>query len=203
MSSKKFTRVLRNAFITGAILIIPLWITVLLIQTLVNIVADTFALLPPAVQPQTYIPFRGLEVFVALLFIFLIGILANNVFGKKIIRLWELMLAKIPVIKTVYQGIKHLTAGVVSDKKIFTRVVLLQFPIKGLTFIGFVTGEEDRLIPGIEERKYLKVFIPTTPNPTSGFFCYAAEEEVKPLNLTVDEAFKLIISAGYADLGSG
>jgi uncharacterized membrane protein len=96
--------------------------------------------------------------------------------------------------------VKHLTTGIVSDKKIFSRAVLIEFPIKGLYFIGFVTGEETQTLPNRGQMKMLKVFIPTTPNPTTGFFCLAPEEEVKPLHLSVDEAFKMIISVGYSNL---
>ena len=111
----------------------------------------------------------------------------------------EIILSKIPVIRTVYQGVKHLTTGIVGEKKIFSQAVLLEFPIKGLKFIGFVTGEEKSQLT-TETAKLLKIFIPTTPNPTSGFFCYVPEDKVEKLNISVDEAFKLIISAGYANL---
>ena len=91
--------------------------------------------------------------------------------------------------------------GIVGEKKIFSRAVLLEFPIKGFKFIGFITGEETSTLAP-HKTKLLKIFIPTTPNPTSGFFCYAPEDKVEQLNMTVDEAFKLIISAGYANLES-
>jgi len=163
-------------------------------------IGSTFDLLPPVVHPRTYIPFFGIELLIALLLIIIVGIITSNFIGKKFVSLGEIILAKIPVVKTIYQGVKQLTTGIMSDKKMFTRVVLLEFPIKGLFFIGFVTGEGTEMIPNNRDKKMLKIFIPTTPNPTSGFFCMAAEEEVKPLNISVDEAFKLIISAGFSDL---
>ena len=97
---------------------------------------------------------------------------------------------------------KHLTKGIVGDKKIFSQVVLIEFPIKGLKFIGFVAGS-DTFETDQGKQKVLKIFIPTTPNPTSGFFCYAPEDQVEKMKITVDEAFKLIISAGYANLDAG
>ncbi len=199
MKTKKIIRFLRNNFIAGAIVIIPIWVTVLLIRALVNIINKTFSLLPSGLQPRTYISFSGAEVVIAFIIILVLGFLANNIIGKKTIALGETVVSKIPVIKTVYQGVKHLTAGIVSEKKIFSRVVLLEFPIKGLKFIGFVTGQETDSIFS-RGKKLLKIFIPTTPNPTSGFFCLASEEDVEILDISVDEAFKLIISAGYADL---
>ena len=200
MAVKKLTKTIRNQFITGIIIIIPVWVTVLMIRAVINVVDRTFAYLPPSLQPRTYFSIPGIGLVIALVLIFLIGIFANNFFGKKLITLAENALSKIPIIKTIYQGVKHLTAGIMSDKKIFSRVVLMEFPIKGLLFIGFVTGEDRTLFPDGSSKKMLKIFIPTTPNPTSGFFCLAAEDQVKSLDISVDEAFKLIISAGYAPL---
>lgn len=200
MLLKKISKIIRKYFVAGMITIIPIWITVLAIMAIVNLIRNTFNLLPSALQPKTYFPYFGVELVIALFLIILVGLIANNFFGKRIIKLGETILAKIPIVKTVYQSVKHLTTGIVSDKKIFSRVVLLEFPIKGLYFIGFVTGEETQILKKCEKRKMLKIFVPTTPNPTTGFFCLAPEEEVKPLNLSVDEAFKMIISVGYSDL---
>ena len=200
MVLQKIFKLLRKYFVTGMIVIIPIWVTILLLRTIVNLIQDAFALLPPAVHPRTYISFFGIELLIALVLILLIGLIANNFFGKKFLKFGELILAKIPIIKTVYQGVKHLTIGVLGEKKMFSKVVLLEFPIKGLSFIGFVTGEDTQLIHNRDGKKMLKIFIPTTPNPTSGFFCIAAEEEVTYLDISVDEAFKLIISAGYSNL---
>jgi uncharacterized membrane protein len=200
MTSARLSKLFRRYFITGMIVIIPLWITILVIRAIVNLIDDTFNLLPAVVHPRTYISFGGIEFLIAFLLIILIGLLASNFLGRKFLGLGESLLSRIPVVKTIYQGVKHLTIGIVGERKIFSRVVLLEYPIKGLFFIGFVTGKVTLSFTKEKERKMLKIFIPTTPNPTSGFFCIAAEEEVKPLNISVDEAFKLIISAGYADL---
>lgn len=197
---KRIANIFRKYFVAGMIVLIPLWVTIIVIKALVNLIDDTFNLVPPVIHPRTYIPFFGIELIIALLLIIFVGAVANNFFGKKILSFGELLLARIPVVKTIYHGVKHLTTGIIGDKKVFSRVVLLEFPIKGLLFIGFVTGEAPQIVPGNGNKKMLKIFIPTTPNPTSGFFCMAAEDEVKPLDISVDEAFKLIISAGYAEL---
>lgn len=199
----KISKIIRNYFVAGMITIIPLWITVLAIKAIVNLITDTFQLLPTSLQPSTYFPYFGVELVIALFLIIIVGFIANNFFGKRIIKLGEKILAKIPIVKTVYHSVKHLTTGIVSDKKIFSRVVLLEFPIKGLYCIGFVTGEEIQILPSRGQKKVLKIFVPTTPNPTTGFFCLAPEEEVKPLHLSVDEAFKMIMSVGYSDLKIG
>lgn len=200
MVKEKFLRILRKYFVTGMIVLVPIWITIIVIRAVVNLIGGTFDLLPPVLHPRTYIPFFGIELLIALLLIIIVGIITSNFVGKKFLSLGEIILAKIPVVKTIYQGVKQLTTGIMSDKKMFTRVVLLEFPIKGLFFIGFVTGEGTEMIPNSTDKKMLKIFIPTTPNPTSGFFCMAAEDEVKPLNISVDEAFKLVISAGFSEL---
>jgi uncharacterized membrane protein len=198
MIAQKIFKTIRKYFVTGMIVIIPIWVTILLFRAIVNLIQDAFDLLPPAVHPRTYISFFGIELLIALVLILLIGMTASNFFGKKFLNFGELILAKIPVIKTIYQAVKHLTVGIFGEKKIFSKVVLLEFPIKGLSFIGLVTGEDTQLIHYRDGKKMLKIFIPTTPNPTSGFFCVAAEEEVTYLDISVDEAFKLIISAGYS-----
>ena len=203
MVLQKIFKALRKYFVTGMIVIIPIWVTILLLRAIVNLIQDTFAVLPSAVHPRTYISFFGIELLIGLVLILLIGWLAGNFFGKKFIKLGEFVLAKIPIIKTVYHGVKQLTIGVLGEKRMFSKVVLLEFPIKGLSFVGFVTGEDTQLIPNHDGKKMLKIFIPTTPNPTSGFFCIAAEDQVTYLDISVDEAFKLIISAGYSNLQPG
>jgi uncharacterized membrane protein len=200
MFAQKILKAIRKYFITGMIVIIPIWVTILILRAIVHLIQDAFALLPPSLHPRTYISFYGIELLIAIVLILFIGLLASNFFGKKFLQLGEMILAKIPVIKTVYQGVKHLTIGVLGEKRMFSKVVLLEFPIKGLSFIGFVTGEDTQLISNRDGKKMLKIFIPTTPNPTSGFFCIASEEEVTYLDISVDEAFKLIISAGYSNL---
>jgi uncharacterized membrane protein len=156
-------------------------------------------MLPPNIQPQTLLPFFGVEIIIAFLLIILIGFLVSNFLGRKFVSIGEKILAKIPVVKTIYQGVKQLTTGIVSDKKMFSKVVLIQYPVRNLHQIGFVTGEDKHFVKNDTGEKMLKIFIPTTPNPTSGFFCIVPESEVQYLDLTADEAFRLIISAGSAD----
>lgn len=200
MLKKNIIIILRNNFIAGAIVIIPVWVTILLVKALINVMDRTFSLLPSVLQPKTYVSFTGIEILIAVVFILLIGFLVNNIIGNKMVAIGEKILSKIPIVRTVYHGVKQLTKGIVGDKKIFSQVVLIEFPIKGLKFIGFVTGS-DTFEKDQRKQKVLKIFIPTTPNPTSGYFCYASEDQVEKMDLTVDEAFKLIISAGYANSG--
>lgn len=200
MFIKNLYRILRKYFLTGLIIIVPLWVTIAIIRAVVNLIDKTFNFMPAVLQPKTYVQFTGVEILIAIAIIMLVGILASNYLGKKFLSHGEILLAKIPIIKTIYQGVKYLTAGIIGEKKIFSRVVLLEFPRKGLSSIGFVTGEAKQVLPEQSDKKFLKIFIPTTPNPTTGFFVIVAEDEVKAIDLNVEEAFKLIISAGFADV---
>lgn len=199
MLSKKISKIFKNYFVTGIIVIVPLLATYIVIRALVNTIGKLFALLPLNLQPQTYIPFFGVEIIIAFILIILIGFLVSNFLGRKFLGLGEKLLAKIPVVKTIYQGVKQLTTGIVSDKKMFSKVVLIRYPVINLHQIGFVTGEDKHFVKNDTGQKMLKIFIPTTPNPTSGFFCIVPESEVQYLDLTADEAFRLIISAGSAE----
>ncbi len=199
MLSKKISKIFKSYFVTGIIVIVPLLVTYIVIRALVNTIGKLFALLPPNLQPQTYIPFFGVEIIIAFILIILIGFLVSNFLGRKFFGVGEKILAKIPIVKTIYQGVKQLTTGIVSDKKMFSKVVLIQYPVRNLHQIGFVTGEDKHFVKRDQGEKMLKIFIPTTPNPTSGFFCIVPESEVQYLDLTADEAFRLIISAGSAE----
>ena len=199
MLSKKISKIFKSYFVTGIIVIVPLLVTYIVIRALVNTIGKLFALLPPNLQPQTYIPFFGVEIIIAFVLIILIGFLVSNFLGRKFLGVGEKILAKIPIVKTIYQGVKQLTTGIVSDKKMFSKVVLIQYPVRNLHQIGFVTGEDKHFVKSDQGQKMLKIFIPTTPNPTSGFFCIVPESEVQYLDMTADEAFRLIISAGSAE----
>ncbi len=198
MIRKRIWKTIRKYFMTGMIVIVPLWLTILLIRALINLISRTFTVLPPVINPRTYLHFYGAEFLVGLIFIVLIGLIASNYLGKKFFGTGEQILDRIPVVKTIYQSFKHLTIGVLGEKRLFSKVVLLTFSEKGLSFVGFVTGEDKDLVPTETGKRILKIFIPTTPNPTTGFFCLIPEEEVKYLDISVDEAFRVILSAGYA-----
>lgn len=203
MLLNKIWKIFKNYFVTGIIVIVPLLVTILVFRALIRLVDNLFGLLPEKLQPQTYIPVFGIELVITFVIIVIIGLLASNFLGKKFLVLWEGFLTKIPLVKTIYQGVKQLTSGIVSDKRMFSKVVLIQFPFRNHYMIGFVTGEDRRFLKDPQGRRMLKIFIPTTPNPTSGFFCIVPEDEVKFLDITSDEAFRLIISAGSAEPEAG
>jgi uncharacterized membrane protein len=201
MLRAKFNKIFKRYLLTGMLVIVPMWITIVVLQALISITDSALNILPSKINPQTYFPIPGMGVIIVLILIIIVGALTSNYFGKKLINMVENFFNKIPFVRTIYQGVKQLMEGTLADKgSIFSRVVLVEFPRKGMFFIGFVTGITRQVIQD-QEKTFVKVFIPTTPNPTSGFFCLLPEEDVQYLNISTDEAFKLIISAGYAEKG--
>lgn len=199
MLREKISKIFKKYFLTGMLVIIPLWITIVVLQAFINITDSALNILPKVLNPKTYLPLPGIGVVIAFILIILVGVLASNYFGRRIVVYAENLLNKIPFVRTIYQGVKQLMEGTLKDRgTIFSRVALVEFPRKGMYFIGFVTGTTTQRIQNIE-KSFIKIFIPTTPNPTSGFFCMLPEEEVQYLDISVDEAFKLIISAGFAE----
>lgn len=202
MLREKISKIFKKYFLTGMLVIIPLWITIVVLQAFINITDSALNILPKVLNPKTYLPLPGIGVVIAFILIILVGVLASNYFGRRIVVYAENLLIKIPFVRTIYQGVKQLMEGTLKDRgTIFSRVALVEFPRKGMYFIGFVTGTTTQRIQNTE-KNFIKIFIPTTPNPTSGFFCMLPEEEVQYLDISVDEAFKLIISAGFAEKNS-
>ncbi len=146
--------------------------------------------------PEGYrIPFLG--VIMTLLSIMLIGMFATNIFGKRLVHLGERIVAKIPFVRRIYSGIKQVVLSFANaDTTGFTRVVLIEFPRRGINAIGFVTGEARGEVQRLTKDKVINVFVPTTPNPTSGFLIMVPEEDTMPLEMDVEAAFKLVISGG-------
>jgi uncharacterized membrane protein len=128
MHKKNILKILRNCFIAGAIVIIPIWITILLIKALINVMDKTFSLLPTVLQPKTYVSLTGVEILIALVFILLVGFMVNNMIGNKMVTIGENLLSWVPIVRTVYHGVKHLTNGIVGDKKFFHKSGCSNFP---------------------------------------------------------------------------
>lgn len=196
---------LKRYFITGLIVLLPLWFTLYIFWIFFSFVAKFFI---PILRPlfnyllgEEYIPFfpflLKLSAFlIALLIIWLVGLLATNIFGRKIFQKLDQTFATIPLIRQVYSTFSKLTQIFFSGKTQFQRVVLVEFPRKGLYALGFITNEKNWQFVDQPGEAVLNVFIPTTPNPTSGFFLLIPEKEVIPLEMSVDDALKMVISGG-------
>lgn len=189
----------RRHFLTGLLVIVPLGLTYYVISAIVVRMDRVLAILPPRFHPDTYLPFKvpGLGVIVTLLIIQLVGLLSANLFGRTVVRAYEHVLERIPVVRTVYVAVKQLLEQVLSgDTDRFRRVVLVEYPRPGIYSLGFVAGATRGEVGEKIGEKTLNVFIPTTPNPTSGYYLVIPESQAIPLELGVDQAFKLIMSAG-------
>ncbi|RAP43275.1 hypothetical protein BYZ73_00780 [Rhodovulum viride] len=193
---------LRNNFLAGLVVIAPVGLTVWLIWTVTGWI-DGFVLpfVPQKFQPEQYIgiDIRGLGVIFFLIFTLVVGWMAKGMVGRSFIGWGERVVGQMPVIRSVYNGLKQIAETVFAQTETsFDRVVLVQYPRQGIWALAFVStsakGEIKRVIPG--EEPLLSVFLPTTPNPTSGFLLFVPQSEVIELEMSVEEAAKLVISAG-------
>jgi len=190
---------IRKYFITGLLVWIPLAITVWLFHAVIGTMDQTLLLLPPSWRPDSLFGFHlpGSGVILTALVIFITGLFIRNVVGRYIFRMWEGVLRRIPLVNTVYYSVKQVSDTLLSsDGNAFRQAVLVQYPREGSWTIAFLTG-----VPGGEVKNHLSgdhvsLFVPTTPNPTSGFFLMAPKADVIELNMSVDSALKYIVSMG-------
>ena len=192
-----FARI-RNYFIAGVVVLIPIGITVYLTIFLVSISSK---ILPKEINPNNYLPYDipGVEIITAVLLITLIGWLSLSFLGKKLLNLFNNILKKIPILRTIYSAIVQMTETFTRKKEGKKNVVLVEYPRKGSWAVGFATNENSGEITRKTNKKLINVFVPTTPNPTSGFLLMFPEDEVIYLDLSFEEASKFIVSAGTSN----
>ena len=192
-----FARI-RNYFIAGVVVLIPIGITVYLTIFLVSISSK---ILPKEINPNNYLPYDipGVEIVTAVLLITLIGWLSLSFLGKKLLNLFNNILKRIPILRTIYSAIVQMTERFTKTDKGKKNVVLVEYPRKGSWAVGFATKENSGEITKKTNQKLINVFIPTTPNPTSGFLLMFPESDVIFLDLTFEEASKFIVSAGTSN----
>ncbi|MDA9710494.1 DUF502 domain-containing protein [Candidatus Pelagibacter sp.] len=192
---KSLTLILRNYFITGVVVLIPIGFTLYLSKILIGISSK---ILPENINPNSYLPFAipGIEIIISIIFITIVGGLSLSFLGKKILKLIDDLFKRIPFLRTVYSAILQMTEtfSKKDDKK--KSVVLIEYPRKGVWAVGFATRENTTEMASKTKQKLINVFIPTTPNPTSGFLLMFPAEDVIYLNMTFEEASKFIVSAG-------
>ena len=190
---------LKKYFITGLLIWIPLAITFMVLAWIVGTLDAILLWLPTEHQPSRYIGFNipGVGVVASLLIIFFTGLIAANVLGQKLVRLWEALLARIPVVKSIYYSVKQVSDTLFSSSgQAFRKALLVQYPREGAWTIAFLTGQPGGDAANHLHGDYVSVYVPTTPNPTSGFFLMMPREDVIELDMSVDEALKYIISMG-------
>lgn len=189
---------MKRYLIAGLLVWVPLGVTVMVINLLVGIMDKTLLWLPVAYRPDTLLGFHlpGLGVLLSVLVVMVTGVVVANLFGRKLVRGWEMLLARIPLVRTIYASVKQILETVFSSGQAFRKVLLIEYPRKGLWTLAFQSGKtrgEAQAKTGVE---VLNVFIPTTPNPTSGFFIMVPRSDVIELDMSVDDGLKMIISAG-------
>jgi len=191
---------LRANFLTGLVVVVPVVLTIYLTWAFVAFVdAQILPLLPAMYDPRTYVnlDLPGLGVVVFLLFTTMVGYFAKKVFGKQLIRLGEDMVDRMPVVRSIYNAVKQIVETVLSQSKSsFRQACLIEYPRRGLWAIAFVSTDTTGEIPERAGGAMVSVFLPTTPNPTSGFLLFVPRDDIVMLDMTVEEAAKLVISAG-------
>ena len=189
---------LRNYFITGMVVLVPIGITFYLIKFFVSVSPK---LIPNNINPNNYLPFSipGLEIFVSVIFITIIGGLSLSFLGKKILQLFNDLLKKIPILRTIYSAIGQMAETLAPKRKSRKSVVLVEYPRKGSWAVAFATKDNKGEISKKINKKLVNVFVPTTPNPTSGFLLMYPKDEIIYLDMNFEEASKFIISAGTSD----
>ncbi len=191
---------LKNYFFTGLLLVVPVALTFLVVRWLVNLMDNMLiSVLPGTLNPDLLIGLSipGVGLVATLLLILAIGMLAANIFGRSLVNFSERIVDRIPVVKGIYLLFKQVSDTVLNrDRGAFRQVVLIEYPRKEIWSVAFVTGVSSGEVQKVTERKLVNIFVPTTPNPTSGFYILVPEEDTIPLTMTVEEAFKLIISGG-------
>ena len=192
---KSITLILRNYFITGVVVLIPIGFTLYLTKFIVGISSK---IIPQNINPNNYLPYAipGIEILISVIFITIVGGLSLSFLGKRILKLIDDLFKRIPVLRTIYSAILQMTESFSnkdSDKK---SVVLIEYPRKGVWAVGFATKENTGEMASKTNQKLINVFVPTTPNPTSGFLLMFPIDDVIYLNMTFEEASKFIVSAG-------
>jgi len=192
---KSLTLILRNYFITGVVVLIPIGFTLYLSKILIGLSSK---ILPENINPNSYLPFEipGIEILISILFITIVGGLSLSFLGKRILKLIDDLFKRIPFLRTIYSAIVQMTetfSNKDNDKK---SVVLIEYPRKGVWAVGFATKENTGEMADKTKQKLINVFVPTTPNPTSGFLLMFPIEDVIYLDMNFEEASKFIVSAG-------
>ena len=196
---KSLTLILRNYFITGVVVLIPIGFTLYLTKFIIGI---SSRVIPQNINPNNYLPYAipGLEIIISVIFITIVGGLSLSFLGKRILKLIDDLFKRIPFLRTIYSAILQMTESFSNKDNDKKSVVLVEYPRKGVWAVGFATKENKGQMAEKTNQKLINVFVPTTPNPTSGFLLMFPVDEVIHLNMTFEEASKFIVSAGTSSV---
>ena len=186
---------LKRYFITGLLVIIPIWGTYLVLSAILRFLEGFLGNFLKSTGRFYYIP--GMGIITLFIFILLVGIFTTNFIGRKIVALWEDVMKKVPLVRSIYSVFKHVVDTVsLQGEDHFNRVALLEFPREGMYSIGFVTGITKGEVQILTGERVINVFVPCTPNPTTGYFLFVPESKLIPLSMSVEDGMKIIISGG-------
>jgi uncharacterized membrane protein len=190
---------MRKYFITGLLVLVPLVITLWVLNLIIGTLDQSLLLLPPQWRPELLLGFNlpGVGTILTLVIIFITGVVTRNFIGNRLLMLWELLLQRIPVVNSIYSSVKQVSDTLFSSSgNAFRKALLVQYPREGVWTIAFQTGVPGGDVKNHLSGDYVSVYVPTTPNPTSGFFLMLKRDETIELNMSVDEALKYIVSMG-------
>ena len=195
---KSFALKLRNYFFTGVVVLIPIGFTLYLTKILISI---SSGLIPSEINPNTYLHFSipGLEIILTIIFITTVGYLSLSFLGKKLLQIVDDLFKRIPILRTIYSAIGQMTESFTQKKNSKKSVVLVEYPRKDTWAVGFATKDNKGEMKNKTNRNLVNVFVPTTPNPTSGFLLMFPKEDVIYLDISFEEASKFIVSAGTSN----
>jgi len=196
---KKVRTILKNYFIAGLLVILPIFITAYVIWFLIKAMDAVLKYIPAKYLPETYlnIYIPGLGLVLGVLLILVVGVLARNIAGRTVLESWDNFIDRIPLARIIYSSVKQLLqAFFLQNSDAFQRVALVEYPRRGIYVLGFITGQSKGEVQMKTDKNMINVFIPTTPNPTSGFYVLFPEEDLTVLDMSVEDAFKLLISGG-------
>jgi len=190
---------LRTWLVAGLLVWVPLGVTFLVVKLLLDLADQVLLLLPTAYRPANLLGFNipGLGIALTVLTVLITGMVFANLFGRKLVRLWEDVLARIPLVRSIYSSVKQITETLFSTQgKSFRKVVMVEYPRRDLWTLAFVTGDTAQAMIDKTGRDLVSIYVPTTPNPTSGFFLMVPEQDLIELPITVEAGLKLILSTG-------
>lgn len=199
---------IRRYFLSGLLVWLPIWVTILVIKFLVDILSNTLLLLPHQYQPDTLIGFHvpGIGVIITLLVIFFTGLIVANFIGRRLVMIGDAVIAHIPLVRTIYASVKQVLQTLFTPGgQSFRKVLLVEYPRAGMWSLAFQTGDgAPEVEQSLQGEAMVSLFIPTTPNPTSGFLMMMPRKDVRELDMSVDQALKFVISLGVMQpLGNG
>ena len=192
----------KRYFVAGLLVWVPLAATYFVLAFSINLIDRTLLLLPPQYRPEALLGFEipGLGVILTVLAVVLTGFFVANFFGRSVVNAWENLLSRIPLVRSVYGAVKQITASLFSDaSKSFSEVVLVEYPRREMWMLAFVTGDTPKKIEHVLGESMVNIYVPTTPNPTSGYYIMVPERDIRRLDISVETGLKMILSAGVVN----